>query len=190
MIRGFVNYAKDNWDKHTDDIEATYNSAVNSTILFTPFFINYGIHPKVFPIETINSNNPSVSQFLWSAREATNFAYDRIMKQNEKMSIYAGRSRIPYSFKVGDKVLLSTKNLSLEDGCGMRKLNPKFCGPFKILEKVTDVTYRLQLSQPMKTRKIHDAFHTTLLKPYNEGSIPTISKTVTSHKTCTWKRRI
>ena len=87
IIRGFVNYAKDNWDKHIVNIKVSYNSAVNSTTLCTLFFINYGIHPKVFPIETIGSNNPSISQFLKSSSKATKFAYDRVIKKNEKMDI-------------------------------------------------------------------------------------------------------
>ena len=50
-------------------------------------------------------------------------------------------------------VLLSTKNLSLEDGSGMRKQNPEFCGPFKIFEKVSEVTFRSELSASMKAKK-------------------------------------
>ena len=84
--------------------------------------------------------------------------------QNEKMENYASRSRIPHKFKKEDMVLLSTKNLSLEDSNGMRKLNPKFYGPFKILETITEVTLRVELSEHMKGRKIHDAFHVSLLK--------------------------
>ena len=56
-------------------------------------------------------------------------------------------------------MLLSTKILSLEDSSSMRKLNPKLWGPFKILEKITEVKFPLELSAPMKARKIHDAFH-------------------------------
>ena len=148
------------------DIEVAYNLAVNSTSLCSPFFMSYVIHPKVFLIETIDSNNPYVSESLKSAREATEFAHNRIVSQNEKMAKYADRSRIPHNFKIGDMVLLSIKNLSLEDGSGMRKLNPKFCGPFKVLEKITEVTVRLELSEPMKARKIYDAFHVSLLKPH------------------------
>ena len=67
-------------------------------------------------------------------------------------------------------MLLSTKNISLEDGSGSRKLHPKFCGPFKITEKINEATFRLDLSEPMKTKGIHDAFHVSLLKPFIEDS--------------------
>lgn len=62
----------------------------------------------------------------------------------------------------------STKNVSLKDGSGMRKLHPKNCGPFTITENINDVTFRLDLSQPMMQRGIHSAFHASSLKPYVE----------------------
>ena len=65
-------------------------------------------------------------EFLKSASEATKFARNRIVSQNEKMAEYSYRSRIPHKFKKGDIVLISTKNLSLEDGSSKRKLNRKF----------------------------------------------------------------
>ena len=65
-------------------------------------------------------------------------------------------------------VLLSTKTLLPEDDCGMLKLHSRLCGLFKMLEDITDVTYRLKLSVPANARKIHGAFHTSLLKPSHE----------------------
>ena len=146
----------------------SHNSAVNSTTLCTPFYINYGLHPRIIPVEALASDNPTVQEFLKAMQDSTNFAFTRIKTQNEKMATYANKSRRAHSFKVSDMVLLSTKNLSFEDGSGSRKLNPKFCGPFKISAKINDVTYRLDLSHAMKAKGIHDAFHVSLLRPYRE----------------------
>ena len=170
MIRAFANYRKDNWDEHIVDFEVAYNSAVNSTTLCSPFYLTYGIHPRTIPIETLASSNPSVAEFLKATVESTKFAQDHIKKQNNSMAEYANRFRKQHSFKVGDKVWLSTKNISLEDGSGTRKLHPKFCGPLEISEKINDVTFRLLLSEPMKLRRIHDTFHVSLLKPYVEDT--------------------
>ena len=166
MIRAFANYKKDNWDEHIVDFEVAYNSAVHSTTLSTPFYINYGIHPKTLPIEGLTSNNPTVESFLESIRRITKFTHDRIILQNKRMAEYANKSRIPHTFNIGDEVWLSTKNLSIEDGSGMRKLHPKFCGPFKITKKINEVTFKLDISYPMRLKGIHDVFHCSLLKPY------------------------
>ena len=40
---------------------------------------------------------------------------------------------------------------------------PKYIGPFKVLRRVNAVAYELELPESMK---IHNVFHTFLLKPY------------------------
>ena len=46
MIRGFVNFDKKNWDENLVDFEVAGNSSVHATNTFTPFFLNYGVHPR------------------------------------------------------------------------------------------------------------------------------------------------
>ena len=44
------------------------------------------------------------------------------------------------------------------------KLSPRFIGPFKILEKVGEVTYKLAL--PPSLADVHNTFHVSMLKKY------------------------
>ena len=166
MIRAFANYKKDNWDEHLVDSQVAYNSAVNATSLCSPFFVNYGIHPRAVPINNVASRNPSEKSFLDEIHEKTKFAHDRLIEQNKKMTEAASKPRNPHTFSFYDKVRLSTNNLSIEDGSGMRKSHPKFCGPFRITENINDVSFRLELSGPMKALKIHDVFHCIFFKPF------------------------
>ena len=46
----------------------------------------------------------------------------------------------------------------------VRKLSPKYLGPFEILAKVGPVAYRLAL--PPNLAQIHDVFHVSQLKKY------------------------
>ena len=168
MIRCFVSYDQTDWDKHLIHFEVAYNSAVHSATTFTPFFLTYGQNPRILPLETLESKNPSSESYLKTIQESTKNAIKAIQKSNEAMEKHSNKKRLPANFQVNDKVLLSTRNLKLEEGAGIRKLSPKFCGPFEITEKVNEVTYRLNLSQPMIDRGIHNAFHASLLKPYTE----------------------
>ena len=59
------------------------------------------------------------------------------------MAEQALKQTMNQTFREGDQVLLSTKNVSLEDGSGTRKLHLKFRGTFTILKLITDVTENL-----------------------------------------------
>ena len=47
------------------------------------------------------------------------------------------------------------------------KLQRRYVGPFRIVERIGTQAYRLQL--PDEWRKIHDVFHVHLLKPFRRG---------------------
>jgi hypothetical protein len=73
-------------------------------------------------------------------------------------------------------VWLSTTNLTMPKG-RVRKLLPKFIGPFKILTADTDTSnYRLELLNEMIIRNIHDRFHASLLKPFVDNDEATFPK--------------
>jgi hypothetical protein len=82
----------------------------------------------------------------------------------------ANKSRREVVFAVGDLVLLNEKhfkesagsNLAQADG-STKKLNALFRGPFSVTEAISDVVYRLELPQYMKSTS--NAFHVSRLKP-------------------------
>lgn len=82
---------------------------------------------------------------------------------------YVNYSRREEEFKVGEKVLLSTKNFTLdnEKERQSKKLTSKFAGPFEIKKQVSKVAYELILPESLK---IHPVFHVGLLKKYNKDT--------------------
>eukprot|EP00882_Tetradesmus_deserticola_P010360 GHRQ01010944.1.p2 GENE.GHRQ01010944.1~~GHRQ01010944.1.p2 ORF type:complete len:201 (-),score=7.98 GHRQ01010944.1:411-1013(-) len=78
---------------------------------------------------------------------------------------YADAKRKDVQFKVGDLVLLSTKNIHLKTP-GVNKLLPKYLGPFPIKDVINPVAYRLELPACMKC---HNVFHTSLLVKYRSN---------------------
>jgi hypothetical protein len=75
-----------------------------------------------------------------------------------KQADYANRHRESLVYAEGDLVLLSTKNIHVHIPSDKgKKLKPRFVGPFKILQKLSDVTYKLEL--PPGLSKLHPVFH-------------------------------
>ena len=58
---------------------------------------------------------------------------------------------------------LSAEHVSL---VGSRKLNPKWLGPYAIVERVGELAYRLALPPTMR---LHPVFNVARLKPYVAG---------------------
>nr|GEZ88612.1 putative reverse transcriptase domain-containing protein [Tanacetum cinerariifolium] len=76
---------------------------------------------------------------------------------------YADLKRKPMEFQVGDKVMLKGLPWKGVVRFGKRgKLNPRYVGPFKLLERVGDVSYKLDL--PKKLSKVHNMFHVSNIK--------------------------
>ena len=80
------------------------------------------------------------------------------------MKKFADRKRGPTpQFQIGDKVMLDASNYpSIRPS---RKLSERRYGPFQIIEKVSEVNYRLKLPPNWN---IHPVFHVDQLRKYHE----------------------
>ncbi|GKB42496.1 putative reverse transcriptase domain-containing protein [Tanacetum coccineum] len=76
---------------------------------------------------------------------------------------YADLKRKPMEFQVGDRVMLKVLPWKGVVRFGKRgKLNPRYVRPFKVLEKVGAVAYKLEL--PQELSRVHNTFHVSNLK--------------------------
>nr|GEZ37663.1 hypothetical protein [Tanacetum cinerariifolium] len=76
---------------------------------------------------------------------------------------YADLKRKPMEFQVGDIVMLKVSPWKGHARFGKREmLNPRYVGPFKVLENVRAVAYKLEL--PQELSRVHNTFHVSNLK--------------------------
>ncbi|GJR75430.1 hypothetical protein Tco_0087795 [Tanacetum coccineum] len=76
---------------------------------------------------------------------------------------YADLKCKPMDFQVGDNVMLKVLPWKGVVRFGKRgKLNPRYVGPFKVLEKVGSMAYKLEL--PEELSRVHNTFHVSNLK--------------------------
>ncbi|GJV65905.1 putative reverse transcriptase domain-containing protein [Tanacetum coccineum] len=87
----------------------------------------------------------------------------RMQAARDRQKSYADLKRKLMEFQVGDKVMLKVSPWKGVVRFGKRgKLNPRYVGPFKVLEKVGSVAYKLEL--PQELSRVHNTFHVSNLK--------------------------
>ena len=87
-----------------------------------------------------------------------------LKKASDRQNSYANLHRSSCTFQIGDKIFLRVKpkRSSLKLG-KCRKLSFRYCGPFEILRRMGEQSYKLAL--PLHLH-VHDVFHVSLLKKY------------------------
>nr|GEV31455.1 putative reverse transcriptase domain-containing protein [Tanacetum cinerariifolium] len=87
----------------------------------------------------------------------------RLQAVRDRQRSYANVRRKPLEFQVGDCVMLKVsprKGVIRFEKRG--KLNPRYIGPFKILKRVSPVTYKLELLEELSN--VHSTFYVSNLK--------------------------
>ena len=79
---------------------------------------------------------------------------------------YYDKKHQDIQFYVEDLVLLSAQNLRLK--VIPHKLQWKFCGSYRILERIGIQAYQLKLPDSLK---IHPMFHVSLLKQWRQSTV-------------------
>ncbi|QRW25069.1 Retrotransposable element Tf2 protein [Rhizoctonia solani] len=141
FLRAYLGVNQRDWTRWLPMAEFAYNNAVHSSMGKTPFKALYGWEPTLTP-----SNVPT------DVPEADNLA--QAMEAVER----TGEQGNPTEFEIGEEVWLDAKNVNL------KTLSPKLMeqrlGPFKVIKKISNQAYRLELPPTMQ---IHNIFYVGLL---------------------------
>ena len=172
-LRHFVSPTQTNWDEFLTPLEFAVNSAWQASTNESPFVLNYGKLPRTpasMQLSTEQKIAPKAHAFLDKLRCSVSQARQCIQIAVERQKRFADAKRKEVECEVGQKVLLSSKNIRYKNP-GIEKLMPKYIGPFEVTERigpVVPVAYRLLIPQSLK---VHDVFHVNLLREYRtDGS--------------------
>ena len=169
-LRIFCNYEQNDWFELLSLAEFAYNNAAQESTKMSPFFANYGFHPRFLA----ESNSPFSSHSAPAAEEFASYLHEvhERLVQNVKhaqdlQAKYYDAKHKPVEFKPGDLVWLNSSNISTMRPS--KKLDWKRLGPFKVEKRVGLQAYKLSL--PASMRHIHDTFHISLLDPVKSSPI-------------------
>ncbi|KAJ9534456.1 hypothetical protein QJQ45_016175 [Haematococcus lacustris] len=165
MLRHYISPTQSDWPDYLALAEFAVNNSWQESIQSTPFLVNTGQSPVTVGLRDLpyGGRCPSAHAFTRWWQDAVANARKCMAAAQSRQAAYANKARRDVEYKVGQKVLLSTKNLKLKPGKA-RKLIPRYVGPFEILLLVGAVVVKLDL--PASMSRLHPVFHVSLIKPY------------------------
>jgi hypothetical protein len=174
MLRAILKTNLKLWEECLPHIKFAYDRSVHSTMKVSPFQVVYGFNPRapidllpLPPSEMTCFNASQQSEFILKMHETTKL---NIEKMNEKYLIAASKGHKEVKLEPSDLVWLHLRKERFPE-LRKSKLMSHAAGPFKILAKINDNAYELELPPEFG---VSPSFNISDLRPYlgEEDEIP------------------
>ncbi|GJU93563.1 putative nucleotidyltransferase, ribonuclease H, partial [Tanacetum coccineum] len=152
------------WVNQLPLVEFSYNNSYHASIKASPFEALYGrkCHSPVCWTE-VGEAQILGPKLIQETTEKIIQIKQRMQAARDRQKSYADLKHKPMEFHVADKVMLKVLPWKGVVRFGKRgKLNPRYVGHFKVLEKVGEVSYKLELLEELS--RVHNTFHVSNLK--------------------------
>ncbi|GJW79403.1 putative reverse transcriptase domain-containing protein [Tanacetum coccineum] len=145
-------------------VEFSYNNSYHASIKAAPFEALYGRKCRSpvcwAEVGDVQLTGPEI---IHETTEKIVQIRQRLQAARDRQRSYANVRRKPLEFQVGDRVMLKVSPQKGVIRFGKRgKLNPRYIRPFKILDRVDPLVYKLELSEELSN--VHSTFHVSNLK--------------------------
>ena len=184
-LRCFAGDQPRKWFDWVPWAEFSYNTSIHSSTKMTPSEAVYGIPPPSLLKYVPETSNVQAVDELLRDRDSTLSELRRnlLLAQNLK-KCQADQHQREVSFAIGDYVYLKLQPYRQSSVAFPRsmKLSPRFYGPYKVIEKVGTMAYKLELPSDSQ---IHNVFHSSLLRKHlglitsTIAQLPIVSETGT-----------
>ncbi|GKE73526.1 putative reverse transcriptase domain-containing protein [Tanacetum coccineum] len=164
MLKACVIDFGSSWDVHLPLAEFSYNNSYHLIIRCAPFEALYGRKCRL-PVLWVEIGEGSLigPVLVLETTDKVVMIKEKLKATRDRQKSYADKRRKPLEFEVGDQVLLKVSPWKGVVRFGKKgKLEPRYVGPFEILERIGLVAYKLRL--PEELSSVHETFHVSTLK--------------------------
>ena len=147
-------------------MEFAYNNSYQVSIGMAPYEALYGRKCRT-PVcwDEVGERKLVGPEIVQVTCDKIKVIRDRLKIAQDRQKSYANNRRRDLEFEVGDMVFLRISPWKGVLRFGKRgNLSPRYIGPYKIVERIGEVAYRLEL--PSYLDRIHDVFHVSMLRKY------------------------
>ena len=132
-------------------VEFVFNNKIHTAMKLSLFKVNYGQELRIYFEIRKKKKHMKVEEFVKKMKETHKEAKVMLKKSQKKMKNIDKNRKEAVEYRVGDRVLLSTKDLvwQIRDK-QMKKSIEKFVGPYKIKKIILENVIELELPVLMK----------------------------------------
>lgn len=166
FLRCTVHSCPRQWSKWLPVAKFWYDTSTHSALGKSPFEVLYGYSPRQLGIANLQlCTVPNLEQWLKDRELLSQLVKQQLLRAQQRMKAQADKQRTEREFQEDEMVFLKLQPYvqSTVANRSNQKLSFRFYGPYKILQRVGIVAYKLEL--PLGTR-IHPVVHVSQLKKH------------------------
>ncbi|GFX86428.1 transposon Tf2-8 polyprotein [Trichonephila clavipes] len=155
-ILASISQNTNDWDEQLPHTMLALNSAIHEYTYTSPFFLEHGRNIRLSYTYEKNSDTPQnkyeyVEKLLPSLEHTFNKVLNNLKNQEAshvELSTRATKEH-HYDYKIGSLCFIKTPNIKSNLS---PKLRPKFEGPYRVIERFSNVNYRVQHVEQLRKR--------------------------------------